>query len=71
MRQDYSQLKERLKKWASELTEDQAKTALVELVAYCVDTDSLLRFWDDSLAPYYESCGEPLVPGQKCFPEDE
>ena len=63
-------MKERLEKWASELTPEQSKKLIVAMVEDAVLCENV-RFWDDSLAPYWEATGDPLVDGQDCFPDDE
>lgn len=62
--------KERLELWAAALTEEQAKAVLVELVSDGIECETV-SFWDDSLAPYWSNCGDPLVDGQSCFPPED
>jgi hypothetical protein len=61
---------ERIKAWAGKLTARQARTALAELVERCCETEEL-RFWEGCLAPFWETTGDPLVEGQRTWPEDD
>lgn len=51
---------QRLLKWAEELTKDQLVSAIVEVVDRLVVIEEVV-FRDDGLAPFWNSCGSPLV----------
>ena len=53
-------------RWASTLTEEQLRQALVDTVMNLIETEDI-RFGD--LAPYWVSCGEPVVAGQQIYIE--
>ena len=55
--------------WAKKLTKKQLRDLVVALVERGIVADDI-HFWDDAAAPYWESCGEPLVDGQKCYFDD-
>lgn len=48
--------------WVTTLTEDQVRTSAVHLIERLIETEDV-RFWKDSDAPYWESCGDRLVEG--------
>ena len=50
--------------WTKTLTKLQMRNLLVELVDFARDAEEV-SFWDDTLAPYWSSTGEPLVKGQQ------
>jgi len=50
---------ERLQIWAAGLTEENAKSILVVLVERMVETEEIC-FYDDTVAPYWDSCGEAI-----------
>jgi hypothetical protein len=58
---------DKVQNWANVLTEDQMRQALVDVVDYLMVTEDV-RFGE--LAPYWESCGEPIVLGQKTYYDD-
>jgi hypothetical protein len=60
----------RIQAWAKALTAKQAKTALAELVERACEIEELC-FWDKCLAPYWDATGDPLVEGQRTWPEDD
>ena len=60
---------ERIVAWAEDLTEDQLRQVVVNLTEHLIDTDDI-HFYDSNLAPYWESCGEPIVFGQKVWDEE-
>lgn len=62
--------RERLADWVDDLNIIQMKTLIIELVEHGVNSTEDFRFWDDSLAPYWECTGDPLVYGQKCFDDE-
>ena len=59
---------EKIKKWAQELTPEQMQRVIVDMVTHAIDCEDV-RMGD--LAPYWESCGEPLVEGQKTWADLE
>lgn len=61
--------REQIEKWADALTEEEAKAALAQLVDN--ELGCSIHFWDDSPAPYWETTGEPIVPGQTTFPDED
>lgn len=60
----------RLKQWAKNLTKKQLQELTVTLIEELIEAETV-RFWDDSLAPYWEGDGSPLIGGQKCFDNEE
>lgn len=58
--------RDRLVVWSEDLSEEQVKDLLIELVMDAIDSE-MVCFWPDSLAPYWEPTGDPLIEGQKCF----
>lgn len=62
--------RERLQKWASELTEEQAKDLLVDLVVHGIGAEDI-SFYSDTLSPYWKHCGDPLVEGQKTYSDED
>lgn len=61
--------KDRLKDWATDLTEEQKIDVIVNMVDHAIDIE-YVKFYDDSLVPYYDGDGEPIVEGQEPY-EDE
>jgi hypothetical protein len=55
-----------VQEWASTLTEEQMRQALIDTVEYLVETEDVRL---GELAPYWEACGEPIVAGQKTYIE--
>lgn len=60
---------EKVVDWVESLSVEQLQQALTNTVEYMIDTDDI-QFPEEALAPYWESCGEPLVFGQQVW-EDE
>lgn len=60
----------RISEWAHDLTEAQAKKLLAELVYRGIETEDI-SFYIDALAPYCAHSGDPLVEGQKKYPDEE
>ncbi len=58
--------KDKIRQWASNLTEDETREALIQLVEFGIETDSIYF----GKNPYWESCGEPLVPGQQLYNDE-
>lgn len=54
--------------WAQDLSEDQLRCLVVKLVSYLEDVD-YVKF--GNRAPYWTSCGEPLVEGQVPFDDED
>ena len=61
-------VREKIEKWADELSEEQMKKVLVGLTEECCLSE-MVRLGD--LAPYWEATGDPLVEGQKTWSDDE
>ena len=59
----------RIKQWAEKLTPEQSVKLIVELVEWAFQAD-VVNFFPNNLAPYWDSCGEPIVEGQKVREED-
>ena len=59
-------IRAKIEAWAAKLTAEEAREALVTLVDHSLDTDGDI---DMHLVPFWESNGEPLVPGQKVWEE--
>lgn len=51
---------ERIKNWANNLSEGQAKLALAKCVDDLMDME-YLRFYDEDECPYHDTTGEDLV----------
>lgn len=62
--------KERLCIWASKLTEDQLRIALLQLVETAIVSEDL-SFYETTLAPYWTHCGDPLIDGQVTHDEED
>lgn len=60
----------RIAKWAKKLTKAQQLALMVELVGELIDVGTV-HFYSDALAPYWEGSGEPLVAGQKTYPDED
>lgn len=60
---------ERIEAWAKDLTAEQMRRVLVELVDFAVDAE-MVSFWDSALVPYWSNTGDPLVDGQQTYEED-
>jgi len=58
----------RLLDWACGLSEDEATEVIVTLVEYGIDTEDI-KFHEDSEAPYWDSCGDPLVEQEEGWEE--
>jgi hypothetical protein len=58
---------ERIEKWSSELTAEQMRPLLVELVEFAMEAE-MVSVGD--LAPYWETTGDPLIDGQQTFADD-
>lgn len=57
----------RMVDWVDALTEEQLRQALKDTVELLASTE-YIRFGE--LAPYWESCGEPIVHGQQTHKDD-
>ena len=60
---------ERLEKWANKATKEQLEELAVVMVQRMMEIEEV-RFHSDSLAPFWESCGEPLIEGQQISSDD-
>ncbi len=60
----------RLVDWASKLSVKELRVLAVELTDYLITVDTV-HFHEEALSPYWESCGDPLVPGQVAFPPED
>jgi hypothetical protein len=58
---------EKIKQWASNLTAEQMRPALEELVDFAIDAE-MVSFPREF--PYWSNTGEPLIAGQNPFPDD-
>ena len=60
---------ERLEKWAASASKDQLEDLAIILVQRMMEIEEV-RFHEDCLAPFWESCGEPLIDGQQTYFEE-
>ena len=63
-----SKYREPIKHWLENLTAEQMKPFLVNLIDFSIDAE-MVSFGD--LAPYWSNTGEPLVEGQKCYLDED
>lgn len=59
----------RLIKWIKKLDRDQLMQMALEVTEELIDTEQV-HFYETSLAPYWDSTGDPLVRGQKTYPDE-
>ena len=56
-------LRNRLKKWAGKLLDDQKDSLLIELVEMGIEQE-MISFRDNASSPYWYHTGESIVDGQ-------
>lgn len=60
----------RLVKWLRKLDRDQMMQMALKIVEELIETKQV-HFYSDALAPYWDASGEPLVAGQKTYPDED
>ena len=70
MTNEWAKYEDRRDKWLSELTDEQKNCAIRVMLDELVVQDTV-RFHHECCAPYWGSCGEPVVDGQESFSDDE
>jgi len=64
-----SGIRHKIRNWASSLTEEQAKEALMDTVERLEEYEEIGMI--DNLAPYWRASGESVVHGQQAFLNSE
>ena len=57
-------IQERLAYWANNLTPEQLREVVVEMVGRLIENEEI-AFHDEALVPYWRSCGDSIVTGQE------